>query len=172
MDSEEVIWILVLPLAVIIAGVVVLVAGLRHRAKTLELLHRERVAMIERGIVPPELGPGGYEHQRAGHAMGTRSRSFSLGIIVVGLGFAFMTLIGIAAQAPNEAIGIGGAIVILGAAFIVRSLLTAQPGEPMPRTPAYRVPASPSVPRSDYSPPSDFPPSSDVPPPPSEPLNR
>ncbi len=169
MDTEEVTLILILPIAGLIAGVVVLMAALRHRAKTLELVHRERVAMIERGIVPPEIGPGGYEQRQAA---GTRTRSFSLGIIVVGLGFAFMTLIGIAAQAPNEAIGIGGAIVILGAAFIVRSLVAAQPGEPMPRPPAFRAPAPSSLTRSDFSPPSDFPPSSDVPPPPSEPLNR
>ncbi|MCC7034539.1 MAG: hypothetical protein IT179_17095 [Acidobacteria bacterium] len=169
MDSEEVVFILILPLAVILAGVVVLIAAMRHRAKTLELVHKERVAMIERGIVPSELGPGGYEQRSAA---GTRSRSFSLGIVVVGIGFAFMTLIGIAAQAPNEAVGIGGAIVILGAAFIVRSLLTAQPDSPMPVPPASRAPAPSSQARPDFSPPSDFPPSSDVLPPPSEPLNR
>lgn len=164
MDSEEVIFILILPLAVIIAGVVVLVAGLRHRAKMLELVHKERVAMIERGIVPPELGPGGYDTQRLAHAAGTRSRSFSLGIIVMGLGFAFMTLIGIAAQAPNEAIGIGGAIAILGAAFIVRSLLSAPHGETMPPAPGRSAP-SPSA----IAPPPSYP-SSDVPP--SQPLDR
>lgn len=169
MDSEEVVFILILPLAVILAGVVVLIAAMRHRAKTLELVHKERVAMIERGIVPPEVGPGGYEQR---HPAGRRSRSFSLGIIVVGLGFAFMTLIGIAAQAPNEAVGIGGAIVILGAAFIVRSLLTAQANEPTPRMPAHQPPAPQGIARSETWPRSEFPPSSDVPPPPSEPLNR
>ena len=48
MNSEEVTFILILPLAVIIAGVVIIVAGLRHRARMLELVHKERVAMIER----------------------------------------------------------------------------------------------------------------------------
>ncbi|MCC7181769.1 MAG: hypothetical protein IT177_25545 [Acidobacteria bacterium] len=172
MDSEEVVFILILPLAVILAGVVVLIAAMRHRAKTLELVHKERVAMIERGIVPPEVGPGGYDTRHFPQASGTRSRSFSLGIIVVGIGFAFMTLIGIAAQAPNEAVGIGGAIVILGAAFIVRSLLTAQANEPTPRMPAHQPPAPQGIARSETWPRSEFPPSSDVPPPPSEPLNR
>jgi hypothetical protein len=152
MNSEEVIFILILPLAVIIAGVVIIVAGLRHRAKMLELVHKERVAMIERGIVPPELGPGGYDTQRMAQVAGRRSRSFSLGIIVMGLGFAFMTLIGIAARAPSEAIGIGGAIAILGAAFIVRSLLTAPHGETMTTAPRRPAPAP-----SALVPPPDFP---------------
>ena len=164
MDSEEVVFILVLPLAVILAGVVVLVAALRHRAKMLELVHKERVAMIERGIVPPELGPGGYDTQRLAHASGRRSRSFSLGIIVVGVGFAFMTLIGIAGGAPESAIGIGGAIAILGAAFIVRSLLTAPHGEAVPPTPRLRA-TGPSA----TIPPPAFTPSDTAP---SEPLDR
>jgi len=164
MDTEEVLLILTLPIAGLVAGVAVLIAALRHRAKVLELVHQERVAMIERGIVPPDLGPGGFEQR---HAAGTRSRSFSVGIIVMGLGFAFMTLIGIAAQAPNEAIGIGGAIAILGAAFIVRSLLTAHPGDSMPRLPTRPVPAQPA----DH-PPAGHPGASDVPPPPPEPPDR
>jgi hypothetical protein len=164
MDKEEVTLILILPIAGLIAGVAVLIAALRHRAKVLELVHKERVAMIERGIVPPELGPGGYDTQRLAHTAGTRSRSFSLGIIVMGLGFAFMTLIGIAAQAPNEAIGIGGAIAILGASFIVRSLVAAPHGTALPPAPTLQGPVSTPVAQPPAFPASDVPPS--------EPMNR
>ena len=162
MSSEEVTLILVLPMTGIIAGVAVIIAAMRHRAKVLELVHKERVAMIERGIVPPELGPGGYDQQR--RAAGTQSRSFSLGIIVVGIGLALMTLIGVAGEAPESAIGIGGAIAILGGAFIVRSLLTAPHAEAGPPVSTY--PASVS---SRSVPPAAFPPS-DLPP--SDPQNR
>ena len=36
-----------------LGGVVVIVSGMRHRARILEMAHRERLAMIERGITPP-----------------------------------------------------------------------------------------------------------------------
>ena len=72
------------------------------------------LAMIERGHIPLA-----ETHQRRGAS----SRSMSLGIIVCGLGFALMTIIGIAAGTPSVGVGVGGSIVILGAAFIVRSLV-------------------------------------------------
>lgn len=153
MDTEEVILILILPIAGMLAGVAVIIAALRHRAKMLEMVHKERVAMIERGIVPSELGPGGYDQHRLAHAVSTRTRSFSLGIIVMGLGFAFMTLIGIAAQSPDEAIGIGGAIAILGAAFIVRSLLVAPQADTTARVPGPVPTAAPRFSPPDLSPP-------------------
>ena len=61
-----------------------------------------------------------------------------LGIIVVGLGFALMVIIGIAGETPTVGVGIGGAIVIVGAAFIVRSIVVRS--SPPPQTP---VPPSP-----------------------------
>ena len=119
-----------LPIAVMITGVVVVMAGLRHRAKMLELVHRERVAMIERGIMPPELNPILAESHRLRDGGLARGRSFSVGIIVVGFGLALMTVIAVAGGDVTTGIGIGGAIAILGAAFIVRSVLTAS-AEPL-----------------------------------------
>jgi hypothetical protein len=95
------------------AGVFLIFLAMRGRSEALERLHRERLAMIERGHIPlaePQVG-------RAS------SRSLSLGIIVVGLGLALMTIISVAGETPTVGIGIGGAIVIVGAAFIVRSLV-------------------------------------------------
>jgi hypothetical protein len=122
MNAQEV-SIVLTPLAIVIAGTVVMVAGLRHRARTLELLHRERMAMIERGLVPAEPAPGAAEFDRGARLAGVRSRSFSLGVVTVGLGLALMVLIGVAGEAPAAAIGVGGAIAIVGASFIVRALL-------------------------------------------------
>ena len=42
---------------------------------------------------------------------------------MVGLGLAMMTIISIAGESPESGIGVGGAIAILGAAFIVRSMV-------------------------------------------------
>jgi FtsH-binding integral membrane protein len=66
---------------------------------------------------------------------GASSVALSFGIIVVGLGLALMTIISIAGDSPEIGVGIGGAIVILGAAFIVRSLVVRSHEEtPLSRT--------------------------------------
>jgi hypothetical protein len=123
MSGEEVA-IALISLATLIAGVVVIMAGLRHRAQLRELRHRERLAMIERGMAPsPEFDP------HAAYSRGLKQRSLSFGIIVVGLGFALMFLIGIAGGALDTGVGVGGAVAILGVAFIVRSIYAAPPAD-------------------------------------------
>jgi small-conductance mechanosensitive channel len=117
--------IALISLGTLIAGVVVIVVGLNYRARMRELRHKERLAMIERGIMPPaEFDP------RLALNRGLKQRSLSFGIIVVGLGFGLMFLIGIAAGAVDSGIGIGGAVAILGAAFIVRSIYAPAPLPP------------------------------------------
>lgn len=97
-------------------GVFLIFLAMRQRSELLERQHRERMAMIERGQIPlpAQTVPRGYA---------ASSRALSLGIIVVGLGLALMTIIGVAAETPSVGIGIGGAIVIVGASFIVRSFV-------------------------------------------------
>ena len=122
------------------AGVFIIFLGLRQRSHQLEMLHRERMAMIERGQIPLNDPP---EYSRGRRAGAPASRSLSMGIIVVGLGLALATIISIAGESPESGIGVGGAIAILGAAFIVRSLIvrddaeTAAPvaGRPLPPPP-------------------------------------
>lgn len=115
---------------VMTSGVFLIFTAMRQRSESLERQHRERMAMIEKGQIPPA------QPARRGSAS---SLSLSLGIIVVGFGLALMTLISIASEAPSVGIGIGGAIVILGVAFIVRSLVV-RPAEivstppPIPHT--------------------------------------
>lgn len=105
------------------AGVFIIYLGLRQRSQQLEMHHRERMAMIERGQIPlsesSRVAPSG----RRLDASAATSRSLSVGIIVVGFGLALMTIISIAGDAPEVGVGIGGAIAILGGAFIVRSLI-------------------------------------------------
>jgi hypothetical protein len=98
-------------------GVFVIFLAMRQHSEALERQHRERMAMIERGQIPL---PNQNIVRRGSEAS---SRALSLGIIVVGLGLALMAIIGIAGQTPTVGIGVGGAIVILGASFIVRSFV-------------------------------------------------
>ena len=103
------------------AGVFIIFLGLRQRSQQLEMHHRERMAMIERGQIP--LADPEVMHVRRIPNVGPSSRSLSVGIIVVGLGLALATIISVAGESPEVGIGIGGAIAILGAAFIVRSII-------------------------------------------------
>jgi hypothetical protein len=134
---------MLLSLATLLGGVVVILAGLHYRTRMKELRHQERLAMIERGLVPPPE----FDSTAATFAPAQRSRSF--GIILVGLGFALMFLIGIAGGASDSGVGIGGAVVILGIAFIVRSIFA----PPLP--PAWRRTGAPPPMPQAPGPPSD-----------------
>ena len=115
-------------------GVFVIFLAMRQRSELLERRHRERMAMIERGQIPlPE--------PTVRRGSGASSRALSLGIIVVGLGLALMTIIGIAGETPSVGIGIGGAIMIVGASFIVRSLVV----RPESQNSSYQPPVPPNA---------------------------
>jgi hypothetical protein len=47
------------------------------------------------------------------------SRSRSAGIVFMGMGAALMFLIGFAGGEPGVAIGVGGALIIIGLAFVI-----------------------------------------------------
>jgi hypothetical protein len=111
----------------IFAGVFVIFLAMRQRSEVLQMRHRERMAMIERGHVPAEPSP-----LAGGRADAATSRSMSAGIMVVGLGLALMTIISIAAESPGVGIGVGGAVAILGGSFIVRSLIVKRDPPPVP----------------------------------------
>jgi len=134
------------------SGLIVIFAALRYRTKVLELRHTERLAMIERGLMPsPEISGLDVERPHQPREAVVRGRSMSLGIVVVGFGFALMFLVGIAGGALDVGIGLGGAVAILGTAFIVRSLLAGPPSPPSyprqpPTAPPPGTPAAPSDP--------------------------
>ena len=122
--EPEVLLSIMLGLAMV-AGVTIIYMGLRQRAYTLELLHRERMAMIERGLAPPpELQASRGFDRGAAPGRGASTRALTGGIVIVAIGQRLMTHIGEAAKAPNVAIGLGGAIAIVGAAFITISIVT------------------------------------------------
>jgi hypothetical protein len=144
-------------MATVAAGVFVIVRSLKHREQMLELAHRERMAMIDKGLVPsPETDPGhvawtppGRPQYSSGgpslHDVSSSHRSMTLGIVIVAIGLGFMSIIGVAARTPDVALGIGGAIMIVGLAFIVISLTkrmspTREPGMQPPHSPRPPLP--------------------------------
>src|SRR2546430_11968964 len=97
------------------------------RARVRELEIRERIVMIEKGLVPPpEVDPRGfdtamdrYDRIRLLRADGRRSprRHRSAGVTLMGVGFGLMVLIAFAGESPSSAVGVGGFLVVIGLAF-------------------------------------------------------
>ena len=135
----------------ILSGVAIILMGMQSRRQIREMEHRERLAMIERGLVPPpEVDPGafeeGMERPRIEATPGS-VRSQSAGIMMIGLGLAFMFLVSVAAGAPEAGIGVGGAFALLGVAFFVNSVMLSRHQPPRPaaraRLPRTEPPAPP-----------------------------
>jgi hypothetical protein len=137
--SEEVAVVIVMGL-MILAGVAVLLTAMQGRRRVRAMEHRERLAMIERGIAPsPEADPAGFEgHMRAADLYPrveseAAARSRSLGVIMIGLGVGVMMLITFAADSFETGFGVGGAFVALGVAFYVNSRLMSRADAYQPR---------------------------------------
>ena len=148
MEAGEVIVVIISSLG-ILSGVAVIWMAMQSRRQIREMEHRERLAMIERGLVPPpEIDPGAFERKfaatRAPESRGaTRARSG--GVIMIAVGLALMFMLSFAAGEPGVGIGIGGAFVLLGAGFFVNSLL-------MSRSDTHRPPISSQIEPRPYGP--------------------
>src|SRR3954469_21765060 len=98
------------------------------RARLRELEIRERIAMIERGLVPaPEVDPRGFDTamsrmERRDYQYGS-GRHRRAGVTLMGVGFGLMVLIAFTANDTSVAIGVGGFLVMIGIAFFVNSLI-------------------------------------------------
>jgi NADH:ubiquinone oxidoreductase subunit 3 (subunit A) len=119
----------------IIAGVALMIAAMTNRRKVREMEHRERLAMIDRGLIPsPESNPAGFD-AAAGLAAAAsdepdrRNRYRTAGIMLIGFGVGLMFLIGVAGSAPETGVGIGGAWVSLGAASLLNYFLLSRRDE-------------------------------------------
>jgi hypothetical protein len=142
-------WIFIMPVTAIVGAFTYAIVNSLARARVRELEIRERIAMIEKGLVPsPESDPPGFERAMARYdrindamryrgwaASGAGGRHRRAGITMIGIGFGLMVLIGFAGGAPEAAVGVGGFLVIIGIAFFVNSLFEArQPPPPLPPT--------------------------------------
>lgn len=127
---------LVVPGLLIVGGVAVMVATILRNGKVAEHRHRERMAMIERGLTPPEP-----VETRDGARRSGRGR-MTMGIVLCGFGAALFMLIGFAAEAMGVAAGVGGAFVMIGLAFIASAVVQQDlPGVP-PTVPPPAPPAA------------------------------
>ncbi|HEX2341453.1 MAG TPA: DUF6249 domain-containing protein [Vicinamibacterales bacterium] len=115
--------------AMITGAVIVFIISAIQRGKLREMAHRERLAMIERGVAPPpEVDPGRFERALGQPAWDEEvaaraARYRRIGVIFMGLGAALWFIITFAGDAPEEGFGVGGAVVVLGAALYINSQL-------------------------------------------------
>jgi hypothetical protein len=106
-----------------LVGVFTLIAlGIWRAARLRELTHRERLAMIEKGMIPaPEVDPS-FDRTRLLPSQ-TAQRFRTAGITVIGLGIAIGLIIATAGQEIRIGAGIGGAITTIGLALLVNSFV-------------------------------------------------
>lgn len=116
-------------------GVLVILASLWLRARLLEMAHRERLAMIERGLAPSDIPSLTYQDPQLRRSARS-SKLLSAGIVIVGLGLAIALLIGFASREGEIAVGVGGAIVVLGISLIVTAIVVRGGGGPEFDTPS------------------------------------
>lgn len=121
---------LLLTLMMMLSGVGLIIATMFNRRRYRELEHRERLAMIERGLIPsPERNPAAFE-SGANLAPPVESRSGvayrTAGVLLIGVGLGFVLLISFAAGEPAAGIGIGGAFAVLGAASLLNYSLVSR----------------------------------------------
>ena len=133
-----------IPLAAITGWAVITLYRMHVAGKAREHLHRERLAMIEKGLVPPpESDPTQFERKMDWHpsAAGARDRaagSLRTGLILmaVGIGLALMRYL----QAGDAFVGRGGLgagvfLVVLGIAFLVNAMFEARAKQSQPQSP-------------------------------------
>ena len=160
---EGLIWALI-PIAGIVGGITLAIVKTQSIARVRELEVRERIAMIEKGLIPsPESNPRGFEqamsamarndardwyddpHLSAIHQQLYRraARKRDVGITLMGIGFGLMLMLTYAAGQPEQGVGIGGFVVAIGVAFFVNSFFERRDPSPLPPFPG-QPPSPPS----------------------------
>ena len=111
---------------IVLSGVGLMFAAMMNRRRFREMEHRERLAMIERGLLPsPESDPTGFE-TGAGFATteaDTGVRYRTAGVLMMGFGFGLLVFLTATADNPGIGIGLGGGFAVLGAASLLNYFL-------------------------------------------------
>jgi hypothetical protein len=120
-EGEVALFVLTL---IVFGGLAVLWMAMVNRRAVREMEHKERLAMIQRGVVPaPETDPLGFEAATApADSLSPRAERWrSAGILCIGLGLALLMLLTFAAGEPGAGMGVGGAFAVLGGTLLFNS---------------------------------------------------
>ena len=127
----------------IAGGIVSGIFATAQKTRLRELEIRERIAMIERGMVPPpETDPRGFEERmervhfvqhRYDRYAGNRFRTGGIMVMSVGIGLTMLLwFVGV----PRVGIGLGGFLGIIGVGLLVNGLFYSPPPIPPPPPPS------------------------------------
>lgn len=127
--------VFLIPIVAIASWALLAVVSMVTRARVRELEVRERIAMIEKGLVPPpEVDPRGFDREMARHGRGPRGYGYHgntkyrrAGVIIMFVGLGLLVML-----YPN--FRVGGFLFVLGIGFLVNSLLFERT-PPAPPTP-------------------------------------
>jgi hypothetical protein len=126
-DSQGVLALLI-PIVAIVGWVIYAVVSVVMRSRIHELQMRERIAMVEKGLVPPpERDPAGFERAMPptpgipqpppiGYRHYRAYKHRSAGITMIAVGFGLMVM-----MYPN--FRVGGFLVVVGIGFIISGLM-------------------------------------------------
>ena len=136
----------------IFAGVAVLWLAMSNRRALREMEHRERIALIQAGIVPaPEADPLAFETQfEPSSSLSRKDRWRTAGTLTVGLGMALLVLLSFTGNG-DIGFAVGGAFIVLGLSFLLNgTLLSPTPTavRPMVRRTSTGTPTPPNPPSS------------------------
>lgn len=117
------------PVILLLGGVGVTLIALHGRQRLKELAVQERIALIEKGLVPsPESDPAGFESALARRPVSPRAvRYRSGGLMLTGLGLALTILLFFVMPRAVRgiALGVGGALTVVGLTILGNGLLLA-----------------------------------------------
>ncbi|HZT76347.1 MAG TPA: DUF6249 domain-containing protein [Vicinamibacterales bacterium] len=148
---------MLIPIVAIIGGIAVVIVSIINKSRLRELEIRERIAMIERGMVPaPESDPKGFDHaitrleqvQRIRQLQShTGNRHRRAGVTLMGVGFGLMVLISLAGhEDTSTAVGVGGFLVVMGLAFFINALFDSRQTIVTPPSSSSSAPTSTGAP--------------------------
>ena len=120
----------VFPILLLAGGLGVTAMALRGRQRLKELAVQERIAMIEKGLIPsPVSDPAGFESAMSRRPISARALRYrSAGLVLTGIGLALtiLLLFVVPAAVRGIAVGVGGAITVLGLTTLGNGLLLAR----------------------------------------------
>ena len=166
-DVEDFVWIspLWIPIVAIIGGITLAIVKSVSWARVRELEVRERIAMIEKGLIPPpETDPRGFDRAMGAADFMERRDRFEdryerwssraperhrrAGVTLMGVGFGLMLMLGMLAEG-SVGLGVGGFLVLLGLAFFINGIFERRDRLRYP--PAVQSPKPPPSPSPPYS---------------------
>ena len=114
----------IVPTAAIMGWALITLYRLYLVGRTREQAHRERMALIERGVTPPpETARVAFDWRGDVHNPVSRNRRTGLILIAVGVGLAVMQFV---IGTGGRSMGASAFLIVLGIAFIVNAIFEAR----------------------------------------------